>query len=147
MYKGVENTTVAATSRKTTGKQPLEQKIPSKAPTETTISQLGHVSAEETPSTPLATSGMQFFLPIAPPDLPDEVSKLIVTARFHAALEDKDSSLEGSMLIEYLLAVGGAVPIPKALVANPLKERLNTPGFKSQSNNAGPSVPREVRST
>lgn len=143
--KDVGNTTVAATSGKMTGKQPQEKKIPSKAPTETAISQLGLFSAEEPLSTPLATSGMQFFLPLAPANLPDEVSNLIVTARFHVALVDEASSLEGSTMIDYLVAVSGAVPIPKALISNPLKERLNTPGFKSQSNNAAPSVPREVR--
>jgi hypothetical protein len=143
--KDVGNTTVAATSGTMTGKQPQEKKIPSKSPTETAISQLGLFPAKEPLSTPLATSGMQFFLPIAPADLPDEVSNFIVTARFHVALVDEASSLEGSSMIDYLLAVGGAVPIPKALISNPLKERLNTPGFKSQSNNAAPSVPREVR--
>jgi hypothetical protein len=145
VYSGVGNPTVAASSGEMTGRPPREQKIASKAPTETTISQLGLFSAEEPLSTPLATSEMQFFLPIAPADLSDDVSNLIVTARFHVALVDESSSLEGSTLIDYLLAVGGAVPIPKALISNPLKERLNTPGFKSQSNNAALSVPREVR--
>jgi hypothetical protein len=134
-----------ATTEKTTGKTPGEREIPPKAMTETTTSQPDVFSVEEPSPTPLATSGMQFFVPVAPAALPDDVSNLIVTARFHVVLGDEASSFEGSTLIEYLLAVGGAVPIPKALISNPLKERLNTPGFKNQSNNATPSVPREVR--
>ena len=134
----------AATTETTTGKSPREHDVSPKAMTETKTSQFSAEEPSATP-TPLATSGMQFFLPVAPAELPDDVSNLIVTARFHVVLGDEASSSEGSTLIEYLLAVGGAVPIPKALISNPLKERLNTPGFKNQSNNATPSVPRDVR--
>ena len=110
-----------------------------------------HTSDESSSSTPVVISGMQFFVPDAPADMPADVSDLIVASRFHDAAgalstgKGELSLLEGSTLVEYLIAVGAAVPIPKALVSNTLKERLNTPGFKNQSGNGAPVVPREVR--
>uniref|UniRef100_A0A7S4N115 Uncharacterized protein n=1 Tax=Odontella aurita TaxID=265563 RepID=A0A7S4N115_9STRA len=40
-------------------------------------------------------------------------------------------------LMHYLVSVGSAVPIPKALVANPLKERLSAPYFKGLTSGGG----------
>lgn len=113
---------------------------------DTASSLSGANSAEESSRTSLPAFGMQFVLPDAPAELPVDVASLIVDARIHIALgQDNISSREKSLMIQYMLAVGGAVPIPKALISSPLKERLNTPGFKShQSNTSTPPVPREV---
>jgi hypothetical protein len=48
-------------------------------------------------------------------------------------------------LVEYLLAVGAAIPIPKALIANPLKEKFNSPMLKNLGGNpASSALAREV---
>ena len=106
----------------------------------------GTVSSEGSSPPSLTTSGMLFVLPVAPSDMSASVRDLILGGKFCSVLDENESSpIEGSVLIEYVLAVGSAVPIPKAIILNPLKERLSTPGFKSQSINATPPVPREVR--
>ena len=82
------------------------------------------------------TTGMKFIAPTPPAGLMPDVCSLILKAGFHVAVEehvanqDIDGKLLGldcggaALLIRHLTSIGSAVPIPKALVANPLKESL-----------------------
>ena len=91
--------------------------------------------------------GMQFFTPTAPASLLPQQIQLIRTGQVHK-LSEAASPLRPpqntSQILEYLVAVGTAVPIPKALIFNSLKERLNIPGFKNLASSAGFVIPREV---
>ena len=92
--------------------------------------------------------GLQFFVPPAPPVLPAEAASLVLAARTHDAIELLDtagSSCDAVVLIDYLIAVGSAVPIPKALVAQPLKERLASIVIKNNPIGTFPTNSREVR--
>jgi hypothetical protein len=74
-----------------------------------------------------------------------EMRDIILGGSFYNVLDDNETSpIEPRSLIQYLLAVGTAVPIPKATISNPLKEKLNTPGFKSQAKDGAPPIPRDV---
>ena len=95
------------------------------------------------------TSGMQFFVPPAPQTITAEIAGLVLEAKSHEAIflaQSTDSNQSGAAVVEYLLSVGTAVPIPKALVANPLKDRLSPLGTKPSANNGVSSLPREVSS-
>ena len=96
-----------------------------------------------------STGGMQFFVPPAPPSIGSEVAGLVLSANCHAALDIVESNgtpAHGAALVEYLISVGTAVPIPKALVANPLKDRLSTGGVgaKNAANNGMHALTRDV---
>jgi hypothetical protein len=100
-----------------------------------------------------STAGMQFFAPKMPSNLDPRLAQHVLEGRIHVAIEelsrgtgDKAKSDEMTTVLGFLYAVGSAVPIPKALVSNPLKERLNSPSFKSPAAGASVSIPREVRS-
>lgn len=83
--------------------------------------------------------GMIFFVPKPPLGLQREFSELILQSKFHEALLKFRRHPIGNfnkpekILIDFLISVGSAVPIPKALIANPLKERLNAPQNKKLS--------------
>ena len=92
--------------------------------------------------------GLLFYLPKSAHSLSSEEAKLVQAGRLHELVTHKVASGEqfnAPALLEYLVAVGTAVPIPKAFVANALKDRLNTPTFKSFISASGMNVPREVR--
>jgi len=106
------------------------------------------------PVTATATAGMRFIVPPLPDALKSEIADLICQSKFHEALETsvkEDTTTHNKPgvpkpnLVEYLLAVGAAVPIPKALIATPLKERFNSPTLKNLGGNPGSSaIAREV---
>jgi len=83
------------------------------------------------------TGGMHFFVPSVPQGLSKEAADLILKGCLHKI----DDSLDKSKVIEYLIAVGSTVPIPKALVSHPLKERMNA--FGKAAGNAS-NIPKEV---
>lgn len=107
---------------------------------------------EDSTSPPPATAGMQFFLPPVPPNLDAQTASFVLDGRVHIPLgkmflpsgELRSVSL-ATALLDFLQAVGSSVPIPKALLNHPLKERLNLQTLKSSSNGGQvPSVPREI---
>lgn len=88
---------------------------------------------------------MQFFLPPAPKSLTQNITELIHTSRIHEATRTiSESNCYGATMLEYLNSVGTAIPIPKALISVPLKERLNSPGFRNSTFSTGLTIPREV---
>ncbi|KAI2490775.1 hypothetical protein MHU86_23799 [Fragilaria crotonensis] len=106
---------------------------------------------DDVPS-PQATGGMQFSAPPVPPSLDPQVAACTLDGRIHVAVSNLFlpsgqlcSVSKASVFLEYIQAVASAVPIPKALVSNPLKERLNIQSLKLSSNGGHtPSIPREV---
>lgn len=114
--------------------------------------QVHREARERTPSEVAAsgtglTAGMQFFVPPIPSALPREVASAVLAARIHEAVakvlpdDGREAGKNAQLLSEFVQAVGTSVPIPKALVGNPLKERLNSQAFKNQATSA---IPREV---
>lgn len=68
---------------------------------------------------------------------------LVKSGHFHKAAEQLLPS-QFSSAIDCLLSSSATVPIPKGLVLGPLKERLNTPGFKSAGSNSTPPINRDI---
>eukprot|EP00980_Cylindrotheca_fusiformis_P002610 scaffold618_cov130-Cylindrotheca_fusiformis.AAC.14 len=96
---------------------------------------------------PQSTSGMQFYVPPAPPGIPSEIASLVLASRVFEAIDAWESGevvFDPTTIIDYLLAVGIAVPIPKALVVNPLKERISSTAMKNNSFSNIPASSREV---
>jgi hypothetical protein len=87
--------------------------------------------------------GMTFVAPDVPAGLSTHKADQIRSSKFHRVRTQLDPS-EYGIAVEFLLSAGAAVPIPKGLVLGPLKERLNTPGFKSAGVNSAPPISREV---
>lgn len=105
----------------------------------------GVVSTDGSSSSCFVTSGMQFMHPPTPTGMTAEMRDLVLGGSFYSVLDDNEAStIEPKLLIQYLLAVGTAVPIPKATISNPLKEKLSTPGFKSHAKDGAPPIPRDV---
>jgi hypothetical protein len=99
--------------------------------------------AKSPPKTP---NGLQFFVPPAPPGVPTDVASKILEGQIHEAA-GKVNSLgrsEKSAIVAYLVSVGTAVPIPKTLVANLFKEKLNASPLKSSSMNGIPQSSRDA---
>lgn len=86
---------------------------------------------------------MTFVVPAHPSNLSLQRASDIQRGYFHKVAADLDQS-DYSTAVDFLLSVGAAVPIPKGLVLGPLKERLNTPGFKNVGSNSAPLVTRDV---
>lgn len=104
------------------------------------------------PAQPPATAGMQFFVPPIPPSLDPHMASCALDGRIHVAISklflpsgQLCSVHTTTVLLDYVQAVGSAVPIPKALVSNPLKERLNFQSLKTSSNGGHtPTIPRDL---
>lgn len=79
---------------------------------------------QPSPSVPSVSTvlGLRFFCPQVPSGLSLESAELILQGHIFEVGENKQLALD------YLLAIGKAVPIPKALVQNPLKERTGSIG-------------------
>jgi hypothetical protein len=120
--------------------QPQKSMIPSESTADV------HME-DATSSSPQGTGGMQFFVPPAPPGISAEVASLVLAARSFEAIEFMKNSeipTNATSLVDYLIAVGTAVPIPKALVANPFKDRMSAQMLKNNSLGSIPALSREV---
>jgi len=96
---------------------------------------------------PPQTSGMQFYVPPAPAGIPSDMASLVLAAKVHSVIdawENGEAVFDATTIIDFLLAVGIAVPIPKALVVNPLKERIGSTATKNNPFAHIPASSREV---
>jgi hypothetical protein len=108
-------------------------------------------SATESPSSP-GMQLLQFFVPPIPPALDVKIANFVLQGRIHSASSDLfldsgelRSVSTANALLDFLQAVGSSVPIPKALISGPLKDRLNVQNIKTSGNSGNiPSIPREV---
>ena len=116
-----------------------------KASSEDTGAKIATVAtAEPKPATQKAADGMRFLAPPIPPLLNRSDAERIRAGRFHEVVEQNDNISFAKSATKYLVDCGGATPIPRSLVLNPLRERLNTPGFKASNANGLPTIPRDV---
>jgi hypothetical protein len=102
---------------------------------------------EEVPKSPRRKSEelcMKIFVPDAPAAVSPEAAILIRSGHFYKAAQGTDDIVKLTAFVEYLHEAGAAVPIQKALVLAPVKERLNAPGFKVSSSLGGPPISRDV---
>ena len=103
-------------------------------------------SENKDPSVPHKTGdGMRFVAPPAPVLLSRQDADNVRDGRFHEVVAYSDSKVAQEALT-YLVACGGAIPIPRSLVLTPLKERLNVlaTGFKTSNSNGVPTIPRDI---
>jgi hypothetical protein len=105
----------------------------------------GDQMADEAPSSQPGTGGLQFFVPPAPPIVSADVASLVLAARSYEAVGFMENDTSAAALVDYLIAVGTAVPIPKAVVANLFKERIHAPALKNSGVGSIPALSREVR--
>mmetsp|Transcript_7401 Transcript_7401/g.11620 ORF Transcript_7401/g.11620 Transcript_7401/m.11620 type:complete len:1964 (+) Transcript_7401:138-6029(+) len=106
----------------------------------------------QSPKPETSTPGMQFIVPPIPPMLDSKMSSCILEGRIHVALGDLfessgnlRSATIATAVLDYLQAVGSSVPIPKALISSPLRERLNAQSMKTIGNGGiTPNIPRDL---
>jgi len=106
----------------------------------------------QSPKTETSTPGMQFIIPSIPPNLDSKLTSCVLEGRIHNALrallesfDNLRSAAVATSMLDYLQAVGSSVPIPKALISNPLRERLNTQSMKTIGNGGNtPHIPRDL---
>lgn len=123
--------------------QPAEKIVPSVEPSKESKDQTAAVEFDSSRE----LDGLKFFVPPAPIELSSAVATLILEARSHDALAlatSNDPAADVSPLIGYVLAVGAAVPIPRALVASVLKEKINGLSVKGNGLNGIPPISRDV---
>jgi hypothetical protein len=75
---------------------------------------------------------LNFALPTPPMGLDKEIADLIAHAKFHEAHSLSQSKADKSelLLVEFLLSLGAAIPIPKDLIAVPLVKKLGSSNFQ-----------------
>ena len=98
---------------------------------------------EVAPKTP---TGLQFFVPPTPPEISSQTATKILAGKFHETLKSMQgvSTPEGSQLVSFVISVGTAVPIPKAMVMQRIKDRLNNALVKINPAIGIPVSSREV---
>jgi hypothetical protein len=96
----------------------------------------------------VTSSRLQYFVPVASADIASEVATLILSAKCHDAIQTLglpgEFGPEGSRIVDYIVSVGTAVPIPKTMVLNLVKDRLNAPAFKNSGVCSIPALSRDV---
>lgn len=85
------------------------------------------------------TGGMRFFVPPSPPGLGNDAAEMILKGCIHKISLNEDKS----KALEYLVLVGTAIPIPRALISNPLKDRFAV--LSKAAGNPCPCIPKDVR--
>jgi hypothetical protein len=96
----------------------------------------------------VTSCGLQYFVPAAPVGISSDVATLILSAKCHEAIQilgfPQEFGAEASQLVEYIVSVGTAVPIPKTMVLNFVKDRMNAPAFKNGGVCNFPALSRDV---
>jgi len=91
--------------------------------------------------------GLQYYVPEAPPGISTDFATTVLAGRCHEAIGVsvyRDLAFEGLRVVNYITAVGMAVPIPKTVVMNPLKDRMNGLVFKNSNVSSMPASSREI---
>jgi hypothetical protein len=92
-------------------------------------------------------SELQFFVPPTPAGLSSDIAAKILAGRCHEVIDttiDGGQASDGARVVDFILSVGTAVPIPKAMIMHRLKDRLNNPTFKNGAISTIPASSREV---
>jgi hypothetical protein len=94
-----------------------------------------------------APAGLQYYVPEAPPGISTEFATVVLAGRCHEAIGVsvyRDLACEGLRVVNYITSVGMAVPIPKTVVMNPLKDRMNGLVFKNSNVGSMPASSRDI---
>ena len=92
-------------------------------------------------------AALRFFIPSTPQTIPENVANFVLEAAVHKAVEAFEMNAkpsQGTPLIDFIVAVGTAVPIPKALVANQLKEKMAIQTARTGLSTGLQSLTREI---
>ncbi|KAL3808497.1 hypothetical protein ACHAXA_005867 [Cyclostephanos tholiformis] len=74
---------------------------------------------------------LNFALPAPPVGMDKDIADLIAHGKFHDAHSRSQSeSHESVLLVDFLLSLGAAIPIPKDLIAVPLVKKLGSSNFQ-----------------
>ena len=91
--------------------------------------------------------GLQYYVPPAPTGISSDFASTVLAGRCHEAIGVsvyRDLAVEGLRVVNYITAVGMAVPIPKTVITNPLKERMNGLVFKNSNVGSMPASSRDI---
>jgi len=94
-----------------------------------------------------ATIGLQFCVPNTPFGMSTDFATTVLAGRCHEAIGVsvyRDLAVEGLRVVNYITSAGMAVPIPKTIVMNPLKERMNGLVFRNSNVGSMPASSREI---
>jgi hypothetical protein len=94
-----------------------------------------------------ASTGLQYYVPEAPPGISTDFATAVLAGRCHEAIGVsvyRDLAVEGLRVVNYITSVGMAVPIPKTVVMNPLKDRMNGLVFKNSNVGSMPASSRDI---
>mmetsp|Transcript_10579 Transcript_10579/g.25475 ORF Transcript_10579/g.25475 Transcript_10579/m.25475 type:complete len:1939 (+) Transcript_10579:136-5952(+) len=92
-------------------------------------------------------AGLQYYVPEAPPGISTDFATVVLAGRCHEAIGVsvyRDLACEGLRVVNYIISVGMAVPIPKTVVMNPLKDRMNNLVFKNSNVGSMPASSRDI---
>jgi hypothetical protein len=95
----------------------------------------------------VAPTGLQYYVPPAPTGISSDFATTVLAGRCHEAIGVsvyRDLAVEGLRVVNYITAVGMAVPIPKTVITNPLKERMNGLVFKNSNVGSMPASSRDI---
>lgn len=104
----------------------------------------GVKTADIVDKTSTNTNNLVLFTPKAPERLPNGVAELIRLGKYHEALPLLNDYSEMFLSLEYLMAVGAAVPIPKVMITILLKEHMTGNTFRQYGMNSMAPIPREI---
>ena len=92
-------------------------------------------------------AGLKFYVPEAPPGISTDFATAVLAGRCHEAIGVsvyRDLACEGLRVVNYITSVGMAVPIPKTVVMNLLKDRMNGLVFKNSNVGSMPATSRDI---
>ena len=80
----------------------------------------------------LSIPELNFALPAPPVGLDENIADLIAHAKFHEAysLSQNKSNESEVLLVEFLLSLGAAIPIPKNVIGVLLVKKLGSPNYQ-----------------
>ncbi|KAL3916321.1 MAG: hypothetical protein SGILL_005231 [Bacillariaceae sp.] len=89
--------------------------------------------------------GLQYFVPTTPAEISSQTATKILAGKFHETMKSMQAVPgDGSRLVNYVISVGTAVPIPKTMVIQRIKDRLNNALLKINPAIGIPVSSREV---
>ena len=93
------------------------------------------------------SAGLKYYVPEAPLGVSTDFATVVLAGRCHEAIGVsvyRDLACEGVRVVNYITSVGMAVPIPKTVVMNPLKDRMNGLVFKNSNVGSMPASSRDI---
>ncbi len=127
--------------------QVQEKSTSTKTKDQPSTSELKKLSEAQKNSSKKAPAGLKYYVPEAPPGISTDFATAVLAGRCHEAIGVsvyRDLACEGLRVVNYITSVGMAVPIPKTVVMNPLKDRMNGLVFKNSNVGSMPASSRDI---